>query len=148
VTREKKAPKIGDGGADCTCDGCVAACKHKPGWLAPGDAEKIAAHLDVPVERLFRERLAIDWWVGGVDGDEDVLVLSPVAVGREPGGEYGEDPGGWCTFLVNDRCSIHAVKPRECRLVGHPTPPDLHREMARMWETAQDQIVELRKNAR
>lgn len=128
----------------------MAACHRKPGWLAPGDAERIAAHLDVPIEQLFRERLAIDWWVGGVVGEADVLVLSPVAVGRAPGGSFGNNAYGVCTFLVADRCSIHPAKPRECRLAGHDQPADLHERIAELWENdaAQDQIYDLQSAAK
>lgn len=103
---------------ECTCAGCRNACATKPGWMVPGDAERIAAHLGLPLPELFRTKLAVDWW----EADEDApltFVLAPAIKGEATGAEYPGNPQGRCVFFKNERCSIHAVKPWECRKAGH-----------------------------
>ena len=47
---------------DCQCQDCQDACVYKPGWFKPGEIEKVAKYLDVPLEELFKEKLMVDWW--------------------------------------------------------------------------------------
>jgi hypothetical protein len=104
---------------ECVCEKCIGACKTTPGWFAPGEAEKAAAHLNIPYEE-FKSKLLIrdscgDWCAG-----EAPYVFSP----RKTWGdeiESGEirnsrqqQRRGTCVFLKDDRCQIHPVKPYEC----------------------------------
>lgn len=103
---------------ECSCAGCQRACSMKPGWFAPGEAELVAEHLGVTLRELFETRLMVDWLSGvSAAGGEDVFVLSPAVVSGSPGSEFPGNPRGRCVFLTGEgRCSIHAVKPLECRL--------------------------------
>lgn len=106
----------------CTCDRCVAACKRHPGWLEPGDAERIAAHLGVSLPDLFRSKLAVDYMLPtDANGLEDaVFGLRPVTPRDTPGAEAPYVVGGRCVFLSDDdRCTVHPVKPAECRDMLH-----------------------------
>lgn len=45
----------------CKCESCQAACRQKPGWFLPGEAERVAEYLGISLEDLFRTKLAVDW---------------------------------------------------------------------------------------
>jgi Fe-S-cluster containining protein len=83
----------------------------------PGQVEKVAEYLDVPLEQLFKSKLAVDWlehW------DGDIFLLAPATTKGKPGQEYSGDPRGRCVFLTDDdRCAIHPAKPRECAELDH-----------------------------
>jgi Fe-S-cluster containining protein len=129
----------------CTCDRCVAACRRKPGWFLPGEAEKAAALLGVSLEELFKTRLQVDFWLA----DPNVYLLSPAVVHGNPGGLFGYHSRGQCVFLTPDqRCEIHAAKPFECRIMLHGNPGNLGLKWRRAnvvdpWATHQKQIEEL-----
>jgi Fe-S-cluster containining protein len=131
-----------------TCSSCRAACSHKPGWFLPGEAEKVAEYLGVTLAELFKTRLAVDWWEADHNFDTDVFLLAPAIEDEEPGAEYPGNPRGRCVFLTDDeRCSIHAVKPHECRQHWcgevRSQVDDRHKDVAEAWQGHQDQIKEL-----
>lgn len=131
------------GNNDCTCDWCQDACKVKPGWFAPGEVEKAAEFVGMPLADFFKEKLAVDWW----QSDPDIFLLSPAVVGGESGEEFPADPRGVCVFFKEGRCSIHAAKPMECRLAHHDNAEweKVHKDTAMLWKGAvqQQQIVDL-----
>jgi hypothetical protein len=135
---------------DCTCPTCQSACIEKPGWFMPGEAEKVAEYLGITLPELFAEHLAIDWWKD--DGDDEriidtVFVLAPGIVTAPAGQEYPGYPKGQCRFFKDGRCSIHPVKPFECREAIHGTPSGVvharHADVAVAWKDHQDQPTEL-----
>ncbi len=75
--------------------GCSACCD-QPGevFLAPGDAERIAAHLRSSVDE-FRTRYCEP------DDDDDPRLTIPADKA--------------CHFLLENRCAIHEAKPLQCR---------------------------------
>lgn len=103
---------------ECTCEKCVDACKNCSGVFAPGEAEKAAEYLKIPFEE-FKEMLVLNYHR---DRYEDPMFWQPRKVGWD---HLVDDEGvtsdawtgvrGACVFLKDDRCSIHAVKPYECR---------------------------------
>jgi len=130
----------------CACSTCVDACSHKPGWLAPGDAEVIAAHLGVSLEELFKTKLIVDWYGQGKNGD--IFLLSPAKVGKAAGKMSGASPLGVCVFLKDNLCQIHAVKPTECKKSTHAVVGQdgdnspmrgLHAAVATAWDTPENQ---------
>lgn len=98
----------------CECATCVSACQHRPGWFLPGEAEKVAEHLEIPLQELFDKKLGVDWW----QDEPDIFVLTPAIEGYE-GDMYPGNPDGCCVFFVDDKCAIHPVKPHECRTYVH-----------------------------
>ncbi len=101
----------------CTCARCQAQCAHKPGWLIPRDVDRIAAYLGLSVEQLFSCLLVVDVWSGR---RRDIYTLSPAIEHIEAGGVLEVSAyTGRCVFLVNGLCSIHEVKPYECRRAFH-----------------------------
>ncbi len=89
-------PHLADG-VHFECVDCGACCGGAPGRvrLRPGEFARIAAYLGA-----------------------DPSALAPRVLRREPDGAEGlrEEPNGDCVFFQEGRCSIHAVKPAQCRL--------------------------------
>jgi Fe-S-cluster containining protein len=82
----------------CACAGCVACCKRQPGYLIPGDAERIAAFLNEPIEKFL-------WASPGA------LVKQGVRAFRI-GTITPRLVKGKCVFLTeDDKCRIHPVAP-------------------------------------
>jgi Fe-S-cluster containining protein len=77
------------------CTGCGACCTGAPGRvLVSGDEIRaIAAHLGMPEEGFRQNHLRSD----------------------EGGWSLREKAGGDCEFLADGRCTLQAVKPRQCR---------------------------------
>lgn len=94
---------------ECACLRCVMACMIAPGLLMRDDVARIAEYLHIPVDELLETRL-------------DVHASGAVQPKMTPNG---------CTFLVNQRCSIHAVKPFECREAMHDLTPDQGRDIVK-----------------
>src|SRR6185503_136477 len=130
---------------DCKCTDCRAACEQKPGWFAFGEAELVAKHLEMSLKDLFTKYLMVDWWVD----EPNVFLLSPAIKGYTPGSEFPGNPRGQCVSYKNKECSIHAVKPKECREALGCDPATyengLHASVKDTWnnEAAQAQIREL-----
>lgn len=102
------------GKKSCQCSSCVECCKHQPGWFAPGEPEKAAEFLGIPFEEFESKYLIQDFWVDGA------YVYAPRKVGVEqdsPVASYGYafKPAP-CIFLKDNKCSIHPVKPFECKV--------------------------------
>lgn len=137
----EKHPDVGS----CTCEMCADACDRRPGWFLPGEVEAVAKHLDVPLAELFRKRLMIDYWMAD-RSMPDFDVLSPAAVGYEGRRAALFARRERCTFLVDGKCSIHEVKPAECRKTGHRGEVylhkrSLHRDIASAWNNEEAQAM-------
>lgn len=124
---------------ECSCSGCVSACEHVPGWFKPGEAEKVAAFLGMSLERLFREHLSVEYWIGG----NEVFALRPNTDHGVAGQLAPYKPMGRCVFLKDGKCGIHAVKPFECREFLHGDPDEIvnarHEQVADSWRTEEAQ---------
>lgn len=122
---------------ECRCLNCLDACKHRPGWFKPGEVEKVAEHLDVSIDKLFRHKLAVDWW----EAEKDVFVLAPALKGEEAGTEYPGDPRAECVFFQNGLCEIHPVKPFECKEANHNREKSRsdHQHASDAWNTPEYQ---------
>ena len=102
------------GKSECCRSG--VCCWRRPGCLEPADVPKIAAHLGLTENELFRQRLVVDE-IGGV------TCLVPARqhqVGEFTGRMLPNDETfsikSPCTFLGPDNsCTIHEVKPHDCR---------------------------------
>lgn len=128
----------------CTCHKCQAACATKPGWFLPGEAEKAADFLNLPLPEFFASKLGVDWWErwGG-----DIFLLAPAVKGHPPGREYPGNPRGECIFYKDGRCEIYPARPHECREYMHDDTPEAvasrHQGVAKAWEPHQGQIASL-----
>jgi Fe-S-cluster containining protein len=102
--------EIGKFGFRFTCQpGCTNCCR-QPGevWLTEEDRDRIAAHLGLSVKVFVESYCA----------DEDELKLSIPASDS-------------CHFLLEEGCSIHKVKPVQCRT--YPFWPE-HVRMRSSWK--------------
>ena len=127
--------------ASCTCKRCVSCCEQKPGWMKPGEAERMADFLGLSLADLFAQFLAVDWWVSTTD----VFLLSPALAGEEPGTEMPYIAEGRCVFLTEaGRCRVHPVKPFECAAAWCGDGPvrmkgSAHEQAAEAWRPAEHQ---------
>lgn len=120
----------------CTCKECKSACTHKPGWFLPGEAEKAALFLGMPLQEFFETKLGVDWW----EGKQPIFILAPGMKGKETGTEYPGDPRGTCVFYEKGLCTIHSVKPFECReSIHNHDPGERHNAIAKTWNTKENQ---------
>lgn len=104
----------------CACTECKRCCRVQPGPLAPGDFERIAAHLGETKEQAKRHFCASPGALirEGINGPaKRVGTICPKKV------------RGRCTFLDDaGRCTIHSVAPFGCayfdvhmgRATAHP----------------------------
>lgn len=127
----------------CTCTVCQAQCKRKPGWFKPGEAEKVAELLGLSLQQFFDRYLMVDSWE--LDKGSNA-VLSP-AIKGEDSGVYLAFATGECVFFKDGRCTIHAVKPYECRYVSHRVGQGVHEEVGLAWGDHQKQVALLRIRA-
>ncbi len=100
------------GGLRFECTACGKCCR-RPGIvvLTPDDILRISDHLDMTLHDFCTRFLTHD--------EEDDLWYVHVK------------PGGGCVFLKEERCSIHEVKPVQCKT--YPFWPELLEEQA-VWE--------------
>jgi Fe-S-cluster containining protein len=99
----------------CGCKQCVACCCAMPGYLLPGDLERIAEYKRIPADRqnfwtlwMLRHFQASDGAkVGAVGPTGELRVFSiPTIVPRLL--------DGGCVFLRDALCTIHPVAPWGC----------------------------------
>lgn len=135
--------------ADCTCDKCVRACSHTPGWFRPGEAERAAKFLKMPMRRFFKKYLGVNWYTW--KRNRPVFVLAPAITTMDAGHEFPGNPKGQCVFLKDRRCLIHPVKPHDCRafLVCEDSDDEKARwqkdreQTVKLWSTERASIVKL-----
>lgn len=90
---------------DCTT--CANCCKTMTPVYTPKDIKRIATHLNMSPKDFFDK-----WLVREEDTDSIVNASQP------------------CQFLVNDKCSIYEVRPRDCAEFPHHNkrPFDLYND--------------------
>ena len=98
----------------CACRLCTINCEHLPGALAPRDLPIIAAHLGYADLSTFVDEclLASDGAKGFIEGR---MISLPTLV-------PSTGPDGFCRFLKESRCSIHAVSPYGCAYIDAHMP--------------------------
>ena len=143
MERAKKVLRTGEASSpdsECSCHRCISACHHKPGWFEPGEAEKAAKLMGMKFKDFFDKYLGVDWWE---ESPKPIFLLAPATMVMTAGAEYPGNPEGACVFLKNDRCQIHAAKPRECRETFHNTSDTrsmaMRIDIVRKWRTRQEQ---------
>jgi hypothetical protein len=101
----------------CTCEKCVRACEKTPGWFAPGEAEKVAEFMKMDFEE-FAVLYLIKDHCDNANAEDAPYVWSPRKSidGEEKIRLWANQwRRGTCIFLKEFRCSIHEVKPFECK---------------------------------
>jgi Fe-S-cluster containining protein len=105
----------------CDCDKCKECCTREPGWFVPEEIPVAAKHLGLSEQDFVREYCA-------EHVEDDIYSLSPK---QKPNSTE-------CIFLNEKRfCSIHEVKPYECRKVYGCEGPRRHQKIRgiikKMW---------------
>lgn len=133
----------------CHCDDCVGLCYRNPGWMTPAEAmQAMDAGL---AHRLMRDWLEPSSKLGNTERLYVLAAASEGCEGRDaPEFDFaalflGYTKKGKCTFLEEDRCSIHdsGFKPKQCReSLGceNGCGPDNY-EMARHWDSDEGRAV-------
>jgi len=114
-------------------DGCIRrglCCRRSPGWFAPGEAERAAALMGLPMAAFVNRYLILDHHettIGRIEAFAPVRLApdgDPVA---PPGGRVtefyhlGEGP---CVFFDGQGCRIYGARPLECRLYDCTNLPE------------------------
>lgn len=148
LTKAMMAPA--DASLKTSCDHCSFCC-NRPGWFAPGEAQRTARALGFPWEEFRDHYLVID---SLFDGKRIIYGWCPAktvtATGElvEPAGKLVSSTwqipqlGQMCIFWKDFRCSIHDVKPLECKEYEcwNPDPKKstaLHGSLLRLWRRHQ-----------
>lgn len=77
----------------------------------------------------------------------NIMLLSPSIKGEKPGQYLSWWANGECVFYKEGHCSIHAVKPYECRQTIHGVDhPGDHEAVGLSWRENQEQVDSLRYN--
>lgn len=116
---------------DCTCKTCVAMCQ-RPCWPSPSEVLVLMA-------KGYGSRLMLDWWVS----EGDIFIICPACVDREgkQAPEFVRDFRP-CTFLKDERCEIHDMKPWEGRVADCSKDcKGFHKEAAMFWNTPEGVTV-------
>ena len=117
---------------DCDCSTCQEACTTKPGWFLPDQVPALLDFLGKPLEEMLGVELSFDYWM---EDDGNTYVLAPNIVGNA-NDTYPYEPDGRCVFFTDEgRCSIHDVKPFECRefIHGDKNVGSRHEAIAAAW---------------
>ena len=86
---------------DCSCKSCTHGCTIGSGVLVKGESKRIAEFLGLTEEQLKKEKL------------EEIELFNKNKF--RPRLLREGKPFGKCTFF-NGKCSIHPVKPLQCRI--------------------------------
>lgn len=128
---------------ECSCEICKYACKRKPGWFLPEEITNVSNFLNITEQELFDNFLAVDYYLG----DNTIFVLSPSTKTNITGEEFPYDPIGECIFYKDGLCSIHSVKPHECKFYDHTKSNKKsnkkHLEIAEQWINKEEKIINL-----
>jgi Fe-S-cluster containining protein len=93
----------------CDCADCRKPCEHMPGMLAPGDLERIADYVALPIPE------ALPMFRASPGAKVAKQTLTGLHVFRIPTIVPAQDETGRCVFLLPDGlCQIHAVAPYGC----------------------------------
>jgi Fe-S-cluster containining protein len=90
----------------------------------PHQIEPLAQKLGIAIPELFRKHLTVDAVITEVAGQmKAIYVLAPAMAEWCSGTVADPTEKGTCTWFKDGKCKIHEVKPLECSLVDHRTPP-------------------------
>ncbi|MBW2991866.1 YkgJ family cysteine cluster protein [Candidatus Woesearchaeota archaeon] len=100
-----KATKLRDVLKNQECKKCGSCCKFGTGFLADGDLKQIARVLHMKEDHMKEEDVKKKYL-------EEVEIFNKKMLRpRTQGKPYGE-----CVFLKGNLCSIHPVKPLQCKI--------------------------------
>jgi Fe-S-cluster containining protein len=101
----------------CSCNACNHGCKLGSGFLINEDKQKIADFLEIDIKTLESKYL-------------EKRILLNKEMYRPKQIKKNKLPYGQCIFFINNKCSIHPVKPLECKVA---MPCDKDGEKFTLW---------------
>jgi len=143
ITTEEISKVYSTKDTNCNCNKCKNACMYCPGWFLPKEIKDVATLLNISISKLFKTKLAVNWWVE----DKEIFVLSPALKSATPGTETPADPRGECIFYVKGQCEIYSARPFECRKFKHTESTNevhlRHEVVSLAWKKSQKYITSL-----
>jgi hypothetical protein len=144
MSSELKVLTTGPSGARCCGRG--QCCENAPGWFAPGEMEAAAAWMGMTPDAFFEKYIVLQSVkLPDEPGRPTVEVLVPTKVDSEgkpllgagcrPPRAY-QYMNGPCVFYKERRCSIHPVRPMECRgyFCEQPESENItHEQIGKLW---------------
>jgi len=128
---------------ECQCKDCIECCKHIPGIPLPDEIINIANYLKLSIKETLKRYFIrgyreIDLYKKG----EEIYI--PIAYPARKGFEnksedfYYPLKNGECTFLKDNLCIIHKVKPFECKMefACKPSKPSSRQIALKEWDKA------------
>lgn len=102
----------------CDCSKCAAACRTMPGYLIPGDIERIAEYVGADPDNE-------DFLLKNFRASEGPLVVKNGERFRIPTIVPAQfDDNGRCVFMTREgKCSVHPVSPFGCSRFSVCAPP-------------------------
>lgn len=120
---------------DCSCDKCAALCLGNPGWFAPAQVLRAAAHLKLSFRDMCAQYLIIEYWVSC----PNIYVLAPRRIDQVWGvAGWGDNfRRGKCRLLSQAGCLLpHSLRPVECAgtyACGDNVPGSARAHLADLW---------------
>ncbi|MDA1197405.1 MAG: YkgJ family cysteine cluster protein [Nanoarchaeota archaeon] len=103
ISKDTPQPNILSLAPSCTCEGCSHGCSMGSGFLADNDLKPMAAYLKVSLEELKKKHL-------------EEVELFHIKKFRPKLERLKGKPYGPCSFFKGGRCSVHSVKPLQCKI--------------------------------
>lgn len=103
ISKNDPIDKVLELAVACSCPECNHGCTMGSGSLIDGDAQNIAKFLGIPLKKFKKKYLSKLRMF-------NKEVLKPKII-RKKGKPYGP-----CVFFKKGKCSVHPVKPLECKL--------------------------------
>ena len=119
ITKETQVQEIIKKTASCSCDACKNSCRFGSGFATAQDLQKIADYLHMGVDELKKNLMEEKTFFH--------TTLSRPKLKRKK----EHHPFGACVFFDEEKgCTIHEVKPTECKVA---MPCDPIGEDTRIW---------------
>ena len=146
MLRKDGLPVLTSGDNGVSCCGRGRCCENNPGWFAPGEVEKAAEWMHLPVEEFVGTYLVLNSiQLDDLPGRPVVEAFVPTKVDEK--GQPLEGAGrrssrvyqymkGPCIFYKEKRCGIHPVRPMECRAYFCEQDEKLnlsHEQIGKLW---------------
>jgi Fe-S-cluster containining protein len=146
MQRKDGLPVLTAGDNGVSCCGRGRCCENNPGWFAPGEMEKAAEWMKLPVEEFVSRYLVLNSiQLTDLPGRPTVEAFVPTKVDEK--GQPLEGAGrrssrvyqymkGPCVFYKDRRCEIHPVRPMECRAYFCEQDEKLnlsHEQIGKLW---------------
>jgi len=99
ITKQTKIEKIEALSPSCKCKKCSHGCTLGSGYFVKGEVEKVAAFLNISLKEM-----------------ENLTETNDLFNKKMTRPKLLDHPYGKCVFFKEGKCSIHPVKPLQCKI--------------------------------